>query len=200
MDNELISRFIDDELELAEKRVFVRSIRDDSRFADETLVMLDLEQQIVHLPKELIASLPKRLPVRRGRRFLLGALTDWYRPAAGFVAALLLMALIRQFFPPADEQVGPFVENHRFVLYHPGTAEAKVVGTFTDWQPVAMQRAGREGYWSVTLPLPAGEHRYSFLIEGGEAIADPTVTAREADDFGGENTVLAVGRGHDPLS
>lgn len=200
MDDQLISLFIDDELDLMQKQVFVRSVRDDDRFVEETLALLDLEMRLGSVPAELTDSLPKRPPVPRGRRFLLGALSEWYRPAAGFAAALLLVALVRPFLPLADQQVGPFVENHRFVLYHPDTTEAKVVGTFTGWQPVAMQPAGREGYWSVTLPLPAGEHRYSFLIEDGDAIADPTVTAREADDFGGENTVLVVGRRHDPLS
>ncbi|MBE0585231.1 MAG: hypothetical protein IH612_15910 [Desulfofustis sp.] len=200
MDSQLISLFIDDELDFEEKQVFIRSVRDDGRFADETLALLDVERQIRHVPKELTASLPKRSPVCHGRRSFLDSLTDWYRPAAGFAAALLLVALVRPFLPSAEQQLEPIMENHRFVFYHPDTAEAKIVGTFTGWQPVAMQSAGRGGYWSVTLPLPPGEHRYSFLLEEGDAMPDPTVTARELDDFGGENSVIVIGRRHDPLS
>lgn len=78
------------------------------------------------------------------------------------------------------------------MLYLPAIERASLVGTFTDWHPVAMERIGNSGYWSLTLQVPAGEHRYSILVDDGRLIADPTVATREQDDFGGENSVIEV--------
>jgi hypothetical protein len=44
----------------------------------------------------------------------------------------------------------------------------------------------------LTVPLPIGEQRYSYLIDDGRQIVDPTVAAREQDDFGGENSVIEI--------
>jgi len=41
--------------------------------------------------------------------------------------------------------------------------------------------------------LSEGEHTYSFIVDGKEQMADPTVSARQMDDFGGENSILKVG-------
>ena len=42
------------------------------------------------------------------------------------------------------------------------------------------------------LEVPAGEHRLCYILEGGRRIPDPTIAIREKDDFGGENSILAV--------
>jgi 1,4-alpha-glucan branching enzyme len=55
-----------------------------------------------------------------------------------------------------------------------------------------MERIGTSGYWSLTLSVPLGEHRYSYLIEENRRIADPTVVTKEQDDFGGENSVIQI--------
>ena len=55
-----------------------------------------------------------------------------------------------------------------------------------------MERLSSSGYWAVTLNLFEGEHRYSYLVEDGQQIADPTVLSRERDDFGGENSIIEV--------
>jgi hypothetical protein len=51
---------------------------------------------------------------------------------------------------------------------------------------------GDSGYWEVTLNLPAGEHRFSYILEGKQRLSDPTIMTRELDDFGGENSILEV--------
>jgi hypothetical protein len=55
-----------------------------------------------------------------------------------------------------------------------------------------MKRVGTSGYWEVTLDLPEGEHRFSYILEGNRRLADPTILTREHDDFGGENSILEV--------
>jgi len=204
MDDYLISLFIDDELEFAEKLAFVRAIREDERFARETLAMLSLEERLRAVPEHLTDVLPERLLVQMEARPKLQLFTrpfsGWLGSAAGFAAALLLVALVSLFLSPVRQDRGPVMENHRFVLYHPESGEAKLVGSFTGWKPVAMERVGDNGYWSITLPLPPGEYRYSFMLGDSAPIPDPSISSREADDFGGENSVITVGRANEPLS
>ncbi len=86
----------------------------------------------------------------------------------------------------------PDLKQQRFVVFLPDTEQAQIVGSFTDWLPVPMRRVGQSGYWALTLPVPPGEHRYSYLVDDGRQITDPTVVAKEQDDFGGENSVIEV--------
>jgi len=204
MDDYLISLFIDDELEFTEKLAFVRAIREDESFARETLAMLSLEKRLRAVPERLTGVLPERLPVQTNATQKIHLFTrpfsGWLGSAAGFAAALLLVALVYPFLPAVRQDQGPVLENHRFVLYHPESAEARLVGSFTGWKPVAMERVGNNGYWSITLPLPPGEHRYSFMLGDSAPIPDPSISSRETDDFGGENSVIIVGRANEPLS
>jgi 1,4-alpha-glucan branching enzyme len=118
---------------------------------------------------------------------------------AGFATALILIGLGFLLMP--DRPILTEPAEHRFVLYLPQANQAEIVGTFTDWNPVPMQKIGASGYWSLTLKVPRGEHRYSYLVEDGNRLVDPTVVAREHDDFGGENSVIIVGENDvDPVS
>jgi hypothetical protein len=55
-----------------------------------------------------------------------------------------------------------------------------------------MTRAGAGDYWEITIDVPVGEHRFSYILEGDQRLADPTILIREKDDFGGENSILEV--------
>ena len=78
------------------------------------------------------------------------------------------------------------------MLYRPDVQQAEIAGSFTGWQPRPLRRLGASGYWEIVLDLPEGEHRFAYILEGSRRIADPTVPIREKDDFGGENSILAV--------
>ncbi|KPJ79065.1 MAG: hypothetical protein AMJ54_00645 [Deltaproteobacteria bacterium SG8_13] len=80
----------------------------------------------------------------------------------------------------------------RFVLYRPDASLVEIAGSFSEWERIPLGRIGKSGYWEITLALPIGEHRFSYIIEGRERIPDPTVLLKEGDDFGGSNSVLRV--------
>ena len=80
----------------------------------------------------------------------------------------------------------------RFVIYRPDVSQVKITGSFTDWQIIPMRKIGDSGYWEITLTLPEGEHRFTYILEGSQRFADPTIPIREQDDFGGENSILLV--------
>ena len=185
MAEELISLYIDDELDLDEKVVFVEKVHGDRRFKDETVALLQQEKQLRapvsdRVPEAVFPGLKASLRGESKRFFVF---------AGGLAAAMLAFFLI---WPWAQLQKGPPKFPHRFVVYLPDTEAAAITGSFNDWQKLPMQKAGPEGYWEIALDLPPGEHRYSFILDDGRRLADPTVWSREKDDFGAENSILNV--------
>jgi hypothetical protein len=182
MKDYLISSYIDDELNLDEKIEFVETVHATAAFKDETIDLLHQEKRV---RGEVVDRLPVVvLPEKRGFLSLI------WRPA-GMVAAGLAAALLVVFFltPRPEPHV---LTMHRFVLYQPDVKQVEITGSFLDWKAVPMQRSGTSGYWEAVLEVPAGEHRLCYIIEGRKRIPDPTIPIREKDDFGGENSILAV--------
>ncbi|HQI82125.1 MAG TPA: glycogen-binding domain-containing protein [Deltaproteobacteria bacterium] len=188
MSDELISLYIDDELDLDGKIAFVELIHDQTPFKDRTVEFLRSEKTLRAEVTDRVPEVTRPRPLTypfRGRGLLYSA------AAAAAVAAAVLAVM----FWPAQKtfEQGPAPESHRFVIYDPGTSSAEIAGDFTGWERVPMERAGTNGYWEISLGLRPGEHRYVFILDGHQRVADPTVMVKEQDDFGGENTILVTG-------
>lgn len=184
MRDELISMFIDDELDLDEKVDFVRQVRADEAFTDRVIEFLSLE-------KDLRSEVVERVPdvhVPPAGKTALRVIRPVHLVAASLAAAAALFIFL--FWPVRPGVPG---EPHRFVIYRPDVSRAEIVGSFTGWDRVPMQRAGSSGYWEISLDIGPGEHRYVFLLDGAARVPDPTAVMREKDDFGGENSVLVAG-------
>ena len=189
MNDYLISLYLDNELDLDEKITFVEQVHADRIFTDEALALLRQEKLVRTLPEhQLPFALP---PVDDLPTSVKSLWRPWWKPFAGLVAAGALATLLLVFLPSRPDMI---TESHRFVLYLPDIPTVEIIGTFTDWQPVTMVPIGNSGYWTLTMDIPEGEHRYSYLIGHERQIADPTVAIREQDDFGGENSILEVRR------
>lgn len=185
MDDYHISAFIDDQLELEEKIEFVETVHADRSFKEEAVSLL---RQEVRLRTPVVE--PVRLPVKipRPLRFVLPPLKRLAYFGGGLVTAILMMAVYIHF-----HAVPPMVENpHRFVLYQPEAQQASIMGTFSDWRKLEMHRAGDSGYWEITVNLPPGEYRYTFLLDQRRRMPDPTLPVCEQDDFGGLNSILTI--------
>ncbi len=193
MKDYLISMFIDNELDLDEKIVFVETVHEEREFKSETIALLQQEKLLdapmvdripqIHLVTEKAPRRPFSIP--------------WLRPVALFSTGLALGAAVLFIQPPPDPIPLPYAVTskkipHRFVIYRPDADRAEIIGTFTQWKPVAMKKTGHGGYWSLTLNLKEGEYQYSYLVEDGQQITDPTVPERVQDDFGGENSIITI--------
>ncbi len=189
MKDYLISMFIDDELDLDEKIEFVETVHGDARVKDETVGLLNQEKWLREDLMPRMAPLPMPAPRRRRLDLGIGMARWWRSPLAGFAAALVLIAAVWGLHPKAPAAVE---KPYRFVLFNPTARQIQLVGSFTQWVPVPMQPSGASGYWSLTVDLPAGEHRYSFVVGDGRQMPDPTVLSREKDDFGGENSIIRI--------
>ena len=178
----LISSYIDDELELDDKIEFVETVHKQEAFKEEAI---DLLQQEKLMRSEVVDRVPAvAFPERR--RFTI----PFWRPAGMFAAGLAAALLVIFFVTPRQELPVPTM--HRFVLYQPDVKQVEITGSFLGWAAVPMKRSGTSGYWEAVLEVPAGEHRLCYIIEGRKRIPDPTIPIREKDDFGGENSILAV--------
>jgi len=179
--NYLISKFIDNELVLDEKIRFVDRVHEDRIFKDESIELLEMEKLI---RADVVDHIPPLKVKIKKKRFSFGL-----RPM-GFLASAAAVALI-VFFILYHPQQNP-TTSHRFVIYRPDVTKAEIAGTFTGWQRIPMNRIGVSGYWDITISLPSGEHRFTYILDGEKRFADPTVPARELDDFGGRNSIISV--------
>ena len=182
MKDYLISSYIDDELDLDEKIEFVETVHDQPAFKDDTVDLLHQEKLV---RGDVVENVPA-VAFSEKRGFSI----PFWRPA-GMFAAGLAAALLVMFFVPGQQGL-PAPTLHRFVLYQPDVKQVEITGSFLGWAAVPMKPSGTSGYWEAVLEVPAGEHRLCYIIEGRKRIPDPTIPIREKDDFGGENSILAV--------
>jgi hypothetical protein len=77
-----------------------------------------------------------------------------------------------------------------FRIQAAGARHVEMMGDFTEWQPVALGRAG-EDIWEVTLPVGVGVHKFNVRVDGGEWTV-PLGHASQSDDFGGIAGILVI--------
>ncbi len=182
--NPLISLFIDNELSIEEKCLFLKKVRDDTPFFLDSLQMLRQEMLI---RSDVVDRAPQP-DIRLPKKWLV-TIKNLFRPAV-LVPAAVACAILFLIVLPSDKTK----ENlNRFVIYRPDVSQVEIVGSFTDWKRVPLQKIGTSGYWEGMFRLSVGEHRYSYILEGNKPYADPTILSMEKDDFGGMNSIIRVG-------
>jgi hypothetical protein len=184
----LISMYIDNELSIDDKILFLEHVYDNKPYKDDAVGLLEQE-------KLLSASLNKTAPdvVLKTRHARILPLFN--RPLGWAVAACLLAVFSfmgGQDFTQIKPAAEPTTVLHRFVIHQQKAQRVEITGSFTNWQSVPLVPSGTNGYWEISLKLPAGEHHYTFLVDGSESLPDPTVATQESDDFGSTNSILNV--------
>lgn len=180
----LSSMYIDDELNLEDKQVFITSIRKDEQFYVLTRDLIEQEQAFrSHLPA-FSPGKPNRVSISK-------AIRPTGYVLAGSLLALLVNLFIFSGYSPHSAK--PPLVSSRFVIYQPGAKQVEVAGSFNGWKKIPLDPIGNSGYWEVRMPLPSGEYRFAYILNGNKQIADPTIPGRELDDFGGVNSILNIG-------
>ncbi|SDO65277.1 glycogen-binding domain-containing protein [Desulforhopalus singaporensis] len=187
----LISMYIDDELSLDEKVTFVENVHASGAYFNDTVALLSQEKQ---LKAVFDCQEPKCSPPAFRRRRL-PSVFSWAAAAGVFLILSFVAGMNIHNVNDTPEETAITsqpVQYHRFVIFREGVDRVDISGSFTDWQRVPLLPVGSYGYWEVQLQVPYGEHRYSFIVDGDKYIPDPTVPAKEADDFGAMNSVIDV--------
>jgi hypothetical protein len=163
-------------------------------------------QELQH-PVRLDESFDRRVMVRvrrlyaeRRRRGIVGwlgaAVSITRRPAwaaalAAGVVAVISVGMLRGHsrVVPADQEIPV-----QFVLVAPEARSVAVVGDFNNWGlgDTALVAVNHNGVWSVSAPVRTGVHRYAFLVNGKQWVADPTAPRASGDDFGQPSSALVV--------
>ena len=192
--DEIISMFIDNELSIDEKLSFIKKLKVDPDFFSETVALLEQEKLLRAEGLYTAPPLDWKVPAKehgKPRNLLKGFFSPLLQPVG--VMAVLAIAVLGIMLAGAPDPAATVCPS-RFVVYQPDAREVAVAGEFTDWQPMPMNAAGSGGYWEINLEVPAGEYRFVYIADGKKRFIDPTVPAREQDDFGGENGILVVGK------
>ncbi len=168
------------------------------------LIVGELQQ-----PVRLDASFERRVMVRvrrlhaqrrrRGVASWLGVVSrvthhpGWAAALAAGIVAIVTLGVMRT-RPAPTALAGAPREPVQFVLVRPDARSVAVVGDFNDWglNDSALVATNHQGVWSVTAPVPAGVHRYAFVVNGKEWVADPSAPRSAGDDFGMPSSALVV--------
>ena len=141
---------------------------------------------------------PRRSALRRAGAWLLSTREIRFRPlsalATAGAAAVLAFLLLG---PLRGGDAGPAEGGQtlvQFVLVAPGASKVALVGDFNDWDPgaTALRRVGREGLWTVQLPLTVGSHAYAFVVDDSEWLIDENAPRAPDNEFGVPNSIVVV--------
>lgn len=179
----MISMFIDDELGIDDKIDFVERVHGDKTFKDESIDLLRQEKLV---RSEVVNRVPP-VEFKARKRVLHSMLRPLGMLAPAMAAAMVIFFLFFSGSPEVSTSIP-----YRFVIYQPDVSQVEITGSFTEWKMISMKRTGSSGYWEMTLDVPKGEHRFTYILDGHQRFADPTILIREQDDFGGENSILLV--------
>ncbi len=98
----------------------------------------------------------------------------------------------------------PSAGNSEFRLWMPGASGVQLLGDWNEWggmtgpsglpDPAAgrMERAP-DGWWTITVDLPRGRHRYAFLVDGVRWMPDP-LNPLTSSFMGFETSLAVIGR------
>jgi hypothetical protein len=83
----------------------------------------------------------------------------------------------------------------KFTFVAPSAKHVTLVGDFNDWDVSSTPMARSGNVWTVVVPMPAGRHQYSYVVDGKSWSSDPNAPSAPDDGFGHTNSVKIVGRG-----
>ena len=217
---ELLQRFVDQELSAEERIQFVVALGRDSALRSRVIELERLALSASRLPRptvpdgfaahvlERIAAgeTPRRRPIaqRLARALSAPRTLDWNLGTALAAACVVLLAVVgvtqlRRGEPAPSLSTSATAEDDapvvlvRLVVVQHGAKIVQAAGDFNGWNPerTPLEQTA-DGGWTVTLPLEPGRYEYQFVVDGTEWIGDPFASEQNADGFGSRNAVLDV--------
>ena len=79
---------------------------------------------------------------------------------------------------------------HKIIIHVRGVETVDVMGDFSDWSPLMLQRRGRD-LWELSVPLSPGMHQINVRVDRGAWMAPPGMPTMR-DSFGGEVGLISV--------
>ncbi len=84
------------------------------------------------------------------------------------------------------------IPSYEFTLYAPDAQEVYLVGDFNNWDGSDYRmRKFKDGVCKKKVKLKPGRYEYRFVVDG-DWWCDPANTSRQANAYGGENSVITI--------
>lgn len=199
-DHERIRAYVDGELSPEGVAELLREARGDARLERELQGQLALRRMLSGLADPV---LPAALRAEKPRARWLELLFGWRQvrlsmPAAATAGLVLfgagaMLGKARAPAPaPLAQKAEPELVPVRFVFMGGEAKSVAVAGSFNGWSPQAtpLHPVG-DGIWEATVPLPRGEHRYIFQVDGAWQ-ADPLANQLVPDGMGNMDAVIQL--------
>jgi len=95
---------------------------------------------------------------------------------------------------PDDTGAPDRLVSRRFVIESEQAREVALVGDFNQWNPERhrLHRDGRTARWYITVRLPAGLHKYAFIVNDSVWTPDPSAVRTVDRDFGVTSSLVLV--------
>ena len=81
-----------------------------------------------------------------------------------------------------------------FRFFRPAASEVKLAGDFNDWSPALEMQRDAQGWWTLRLPLEAGEYRFRYVADG-EWYTDFASNGVEVSRLGWNSILVVPGNG-----
>jgi hypothetical protein len=216
---ELVQRFLDQELTADERVQFVVAVGRDASLRDDVLELERLVSDAARLARPAVpggfvarvveSSMAPPAAASGPWRRLIAALwvprvLEWNVASAAAVACVALIAIGGVFSIIVQRQASAAgtlatsaadqpVVLVRLVVVRPGARVVQAAGDFNGWNPTETPlEQTSDGAWTVTLPLEPGRYEYQFVVDGDQWIGDPFASEQSDDGFGSRNAVLDV--------
>lgn len=218
--NELVQRFVDQELSAEERIRFVVRLGRDEALRQDVLALEELVDRAGRLPRPavpagFVANVMERTAPPRPTMWSLmkDALLaprsfEWNLAGAVAMVCLALVIVwsarasgILSGLREPDAAVATIAADPaastpvlvRLVVVRSGARTVQVAGDFNGWNPsdTPLDRIGDDA-WAVTIRVEPGRYEYMFVVDG-EWVADPFAAEHSDDGFGSRNAVLDVG-------
>ena len=146
--------------------------------AFESWLASELRQPVRDEPGrvERVMARVRSMPCPRRRILRDGATSPLlaFSLAATLVLAAVLPPLAGGRMGTVQQVVRDTTHLVRFALVAPGAARVTVVGDFNAWEPEATPLArADDSTWTASLALNVGRHRYAFVVDDTQWVADP---------------------------
>jgi hypothetical protein len=93
-----------------------------------------------------------------------------------------------------DESAADRMVAREFTIENQQASQVALVGDFNQWNPARhrLQRDGRSSRWAITVTLPAGLHKYAFIVNDSVWTPDPGAVRTVDRDFGVTSSLVLV--------
>lgn len=158
------------------------SFKNNKMDYDITFTDKEIENIVTSLPDINEISIEREEENYSSESFFVNFVRHIFLPTlVGIVLLIVTLRYLQKNFP------NYYIET-TFLINHPQAKVVQIVGDFTNWEPITLNKKGE--LWELKVNLRPGQYRYIYIIDGMPFL-DPQKEIFE-DQFGNKNSIIYV--------